>query len=318
VTLSISRRMRSEISELHDEGSLALRLRYPEKWHSLVLLPTGRDEPAWREYAGKAAVKAPKNKFDGDAKWVITQQRLLIVVHPGLGTVGLSRPRDEHALVAVELSDLSSPEPRRKKLGTAFRRLRVTGSSGSFVIELGLAERMYPNLVSALSGGAAELDQAYAGKLNEKRRERKAAEAEAAAVAERAVAERLERESHERAARFETHQARRPGLGGVALRPFDHKRTWQFRVAASPAACIEAFERGFAKQVVLLRGRWSVTHCDGEARAIYRGRGGVMRVATGLSQMSSAEQEGAVGSEVRFVIDESDDQHTICSMWLAN
>ena len=42
-----------------------------------------------------------------------------------------------------------------------------------------------------------------------------------------------------------------------------------------------------------------------------------MRVTTGLSQIASNEQADAVGSVIRFVIEETDGQTTLCSMWLA-
>jgi hypothetical protein len=318
MTLVVVRRPRAAISADHDEVAVKLRLRYPGKWFTLELLPRGRDEPAWRKYQGKVAVKAPKNKFDGDAKWVITRHRLVIVAHPGLSTAGLNRPKDEHALMGVDLRDLSSPEPRRKKLGTAFRRLRVTGVSEEFTIELGLSEKLYENLVQALSGGAQELDDGFARKLNERDRKREEAERQARVMAEHAAAEIKVREARELSNRFKAKSGDGVGpLGGLALRSFDHKRTWRFRVAATPKECLEAFERGFSKQVVVLRARWEITRSGGESRAIYRGRGGIMRAVTGLSKIATAEQDGAVGSEVKFVVDGTDDGHTVCSMWLA-
>lgn len=318
MTLVVVRRPRAAISADHDEAAVKLRLRYPGKWVTLELLPRGHDEPAWRKYQGKVAVKAPKNKFDGDAKWVITRHRLVIVARHGLSSAGLNQARDEHAFIAVELRDLSAPEPRRKKLGTAFRRLRVMGVSEEFTIELGLPEKLYDNLVQALSGGAQELDDGFARKLNERDRKRKEAERQARVMAEHAAAEAKAREARELADRFEAKSAGGGGtLGGLALRSFDHKRTWRFRVAATPKECLEAFERGFSKQVVVLRARWEITRSGNELRAIYQGRGGLMRVVTGMSKVATAEQSGAQGSEVKFVVDGTDDGHTVCSMWLA-
>ncbi len=69
---------------------------------------------------------------------------------------------------------------------------------------------------------------------------------------------------------------------------------------------------------ILLRGKWEVRSERSGAVAIYQGRKGIMAAATLLSDTASAEQDGAIGSEVKFEILGRDGDHTVCAMWLAS
>jgi len=49
----------------------------------------------------------------------------------------------------------------------------------------------------------------------------------------------------------------------------------------------------------------------------YQGRRGLATATTLLSDTAANEQDGAIGSEIKFEVLGQDDDHTICSMWLA-
>jgi hypothetical protein len=76
----------------------------------------------------------------------------------------------------------------------------------------------------------------------------------------------------------------------------DHRRTWHYEVAASPAQCIRAFTAAFTGKGGLgTKARWSV------------------RAAA-----DSATATTAIGSQVSFKVEGSDGGRTHCSMWLAS
>jgi hypothetical protein len=103
-------------------------------------------------------VQSASVKFEGTAKWIVTRHRLLIAAKPGLGTAGLNRQKDEHALVSLELTDFKV-EPRGKRLGKPLMRARLAGVSEDFEIELKILERFYTQFLEALSSGSTELDE---------------------------------------------------------------------------------------------------------------------------------------------------------------
>lgn len=323
--LNTKRLYRAQIGELHEDPELGIRVKQPGFARDAELVPILNNEPSWLVYSGKTKVKGQGiKKFDAHAQWIITRSRLVMMAYPGLGSIGLrkgegtDRRRDEHVLLSVARDELSAPVPLRKKLGGSFRWLRLTAVNNSFTIEIGLVERRFDALLNALSPDAEPLDEAAAERIREAKRQRAAAEAQAKAEAERLAAEAKAQEAHEQAARFETDQSAPARNPLASLRLLDHRRTWRFRVAAPPAACVQAFNDGFSKQNIVLRGRWDIDRGPDEATATYKGRGGVMAAVTMLSKTATVEQDGAIGSEVRFTTEQTDDQHTICAMWLAS
>ena len=99
----------------------------------------------------------------------------------------------------------------------------------------------------------------------------------------------------------------------------DHRRTWNYEVAASPAECISAFVAAFkGKGGLGTKARWSVKTTANSAVATYEGRAGIASIAGVLSQTSAQEGDTAIGSQVSFKIDRSDRGRTHCSMWLAS
>lgn len=105
------------------------------------------------------------------------------------------------------------------------------------------------------------------------------------------------------------------------MRLMDHRKTWRFRLHGSSDQCVTAFARAFSKEGggVLARAKWDVRPSGKGAVAVYRGRSGVIGVATMLSSTASAEQENAIGSEVTFEVEEiTADGTATCAMWLSS
>lgn len=99
----------------------------------------------------------------------------------------------------------------------------------------------------------------------------------------------------------------------------DHRRTWHYEVAASPADCIRAFAAAFnGKGRMGTRGRWTVSSAADSAKATYEGRKGMGAAIGALSRTSAQEADAAIGSQVSFAIEGSDGERTQCSMWLAS
>lgn len=99
---------------------------------------------------------------------------------------------------------------------------------------------------------------------------------------------------------------------------FDHRRTWQYNVAAPADKCVNGFVEAFSGQGgLIVKAKWSVQRTQKGAVAVYEGRKGFANVATAFSQTAQAEEAGAVGSEVRFEVEQRGER-TICSMWLAS
>lgn len=99
----------------------------------------------------------------------------------------------------------------------------------------------------------------------------------------------------------------------------DHRRTWHYEVAASPAECIRAFAAAFNGKVrVGAKANWSVRSAGDSAIATYEGRAGVGAFVGALSQTSAQEGETAIGSQVSFKVEGSQGGRTQCSMWLSS
>jgi hypothetical protein len=99
----------------------------------------------------------------------------------------------------------------------------------------------------------------------------------------------------------------------------DHRRTWHYEVAASPAECIHAFAAAFnGKGRLATKARWSVRSAADSATATYEGRKGIAAAVGILSQTSAQEADTAIGSQVSFKIEGTGGGSTHCSMWLAS
>jgi hypothetical protein len=99
----------------------------------------------------------------------------------------------------------------------------------------------------------------------------------------------------------------------------DHRKTWRYKVAASPEQCVRGFVGAFSgKGGVLLKAKWSVARTPKGAVAVYEGRKGFANFVTAFSETAQSEEQGAVGSEVQFEIEDQSNGSTICAMWLAS
>jgi hypothetical protein len=99
----------------------------------------------------------------------------------------------------------------------------------------------------------------------------------------------------------------------------DHRRTWRYRVHGSPEQCVAGFTGAFTGSGgLLVKANWDVKRSGNGAVATYRGRSGVAGLMTAFSSTASAEQEGAIGSEVTFEIEQHDGGYTTCAMWLSS
>lgn len=98
----------------------------------------------------------------------------------------------------------------------------------------------------------------------------------------------------------------------------DHRRTWRYRLRASPEQCVAKFQEAFTNGGgLLLRAKWSVLRSGNGATAVYKGRGGLAVIGTAFSQTAQSEEQGAIGSEVRFEIEDLSGERVVCAMWLA-
>jgi hypothetical protein len=99
----------------------------------------------------------------------------------------------------------------------------------------------------------------------------------------------------------------------------DHRKTWRFRVNGSAQDCVAAFTRAFTTGGgLLLRAKWDIRQSGSGAMAIYRGRAGVIKVATIMSSRATAEEDSAIGSTVTFEIEQVSDGTVTCAMWLSS
>lgn len=103
---------------------------------------------------------------------------------------------------------------------------------------------------------------------------------------------------------------------------FDHRKTWRFTTRASDDECFEAFRRAFItkRNPLLVGGRWTVDRTPAGATATYGGRAGLAsyttQVAWGTTGNNSRfEADAAVGSKVRFEVDEDADAQPGTKTW---
>lgn len=100
----------------------------------------------------------------------------------------------------------------------------------------------------------------------------------------------------------------------------DHRKQWDFMVAASVEQCESAFQRALAGKAGTIRrmkARWSVTRAhDSQNGAhmigVFEGLRGFAGAATALSDVA----QSAKGSSIAFSAERGEGPRTRCSMWL--
>jgi hypothetical protein len=99
----------------------------------------------------------------------------------------------------------------------------------------------------------------------------------------------------------------------------DHNKTWEFRVHAPPADCLSAFRRAFTGGGGLLaKAKWDISTTASGAKAMYRGRAGMVKAFTIFSDRAASEEDAAIGSMVTFEMAPQADGTVECKMWLSS
>jgi hypothetical protein len=102
----------------------------------------------------------------------------------------------------------------------------------------------------------------------------------------------------------------------------DHRRQWQFTLAASSEQCVQAFSAVFdgtrGGAPLIARAKWGLQRTPEGAVATYLGRGGMIAALTILTERGSNEQAGAVGSQITFETAVGENGVTVCRMWLSS
>lgn len=320
MSLLVQRRVKSEIGVNHVEPELAIRLTGYEGQVWQATLAAAGDDEEWVVCFDpcRVGVRSPGGRIEGEAKVVVSWRRLIAVVwSSGLNnSPGLNDAKGELAFVAVSRSDLGEPVVRRGMFGKV-KRVEFQGLDEPFTLEVPFV-RNFERFLEVMG-------PAYAAELHDtERNEREAAEraqeaASAVQAAEEQAAEQVRRDAEEQrrrnAERFaDGGPASGPGLGSL----FDHRRTWRYRTTASPEACVEAFVEAFSTGGgIVARAKWDIERTPDGAVATYAGRKGAIGLVSALSATAQAEEEGALGSEVRCEVEERAEDHTIFAMWLA-
>ena len=294
----------------HDDEKLNVRLRRSTPGTALHVQPRGDDEPLFKTFGcGRVTVKHGTRFSAQTGELVVTAKRVLILLRQGSTGKGAHKI----AIVSIDRAELRTPVSKADRHG------RVTS------IELSALDDGSVSVTSQSTslGGFLEALAEPAAKLGPEaavaRREAKQREADLKLEAERKAREEKVQKA---AARFHARSDEQLGSNTVTLTTgsiSDHRKTWHYRVAASEEDCVGAFAAAFSGGGgVLLRAKWEVSRRPNGAAAVYRGRKGIIKAATAMSEIASTEQQGADGSEVKFEIVGPDGNHTICAMWLAS
>jgi hypothetical protein len=297
-----------------DDPKLQVKLRRPQPGKLLQLQPATPEEPLYRNFSCNTInVKQGKARhFATSGDVVVTAKRMLILLRGRSTAKGAAENLTVVSVDRGELRELAAKKNRHDKI----LALEISTSNGDESISISAISKTLESLKEMLDPKSAERLGPEAAAAREKairEAEEKRLEAERRASEEKVKAA---------AAKFgaepdSTHRASPVSLTSGGL--LDHQKTWHYRVAASEAQCIQAFADAFSSGGgVILRAKWDVRKAPNGATAAYRGRKGIMGVATSLSDMASAEQAGAVDSEVKFEILGRDGDHTLCVMWLAS
>lgn len=296
-----------------DDAKLSVKLRRSAPGKFVSLQPATPDEPLFRTFRyNRVAVRLEKKRhYASSGEIVITAKRVLVLLNKGPTGKGA----ENYTVVSVNRDELGAPKVKANRNGKV-TEVELALSDGSGSIQVPSLRGPFESLLEMLAPESAErLGAEAAAARRAARQEEQARKLEA----ERQAGE----EKAQKAASLFREQPdsghRRSPVGLSVGSMLDHRKTWHYRVAASEARCIRAFADSFSHGGgVLARAKWDVAERADGAVATYRGRKGVIAAMTALSETASAEQEGAIGSEVKFEIVARDGDHVICAMWLAS
>ncbi len=313
MTLQVRKLSLSRLDAVHRIPDLAIRLErdaYPSHTKIFVYSP---DEPLNVRYRGYVTLRQQSQQFSGGTEVLITARRLVMLLMPGPKSLGLNYRAGEAALVSVDRDDLCPPE-RKTDFRGIVKQVDLVGSADPFRIEIKASTSLVKIATAMTPEWAQRLGPDAAAERAEARRQD---ESRAAEEAQRAAAERQKLEAE----RF-ADAADQGGTDGSAPPTrslLDHLKTWHYQVAASPDLCVKGFESAFTGSGgMVAKAKWSLERTEDGAVARYQGRKGLIGAASTMSRMAREEEAGAIGSEVRFRIEEAGDGLTICTMWLAN
>jgi hypothetical protein len=302
----------SRVADVTSYPDLFLQLRHNGSGYQAKIQTTAGNEPLGAHFHGRIRVETGKQAFEGVANWIVTMRRFVAVVESGMKSHGLDKATKEVLLVSATRDDLAAPALSRTLLGKA-KHVAIRGVTQDFVIQV----RYMANFEKFLETVTpAYIERLGPERAAERRAERMAKEATERGAAERAVAE----QKHANAQRFGAGYEKEASVGGgmPSLGIMDHRRTWRFRLNAPVEPCIAAFEAAFTgRGGIVKKGKWSVQREPNGATAVYEGRRGIA-VAGRMFETAEAEEDGALGSEVKFEIEEQGADYVICVMWLAS
>jgi hypothetical protein len=296
-----------------NDSKLNVKLSRTAAARPIELQPATSDEPLFRRFrASRISVKHGRQRhYASTGDIVITARRMLILLRRGPNGKGA----EQFTVVSVDREELSVPSTSTDR-HDRIKSLELTTTDYGMSVSVPSLHEPFAQLLEMLAPESAQrLGPEAAAVRSEARQieEHQKQEAERKAKEEKAQAA---------AAKFlDRPETALPKKNFVSLSAggiFDHRRRWYYRVAAPPGQCTEAFLRAFSGGGgLVMRAKWALEPTADGAVATYRGRKGLIAVPTVLSQTASAEQEGAIGSEVKFEITGEEDGHSICAMWLA-
>lgn len=296
----------------------AARVYRKERGGQLLLEPKSEEEPLRREFRCKFSFREGSSK-GGTLAWpeqlLVTATRLLMIVPRSPDKKGIQH-FTVHSVRRADVPVVSKELDRHGKI----KALTIQDTAGSAAIHVSFVNPNFGGFDALLQwldpSSVAKLDHAAADAARVQRQD----EQEAAAKSQAHAADEVARQSLDEARRRFAGLSSGPGrttVSSIAGSVVDHRRTFHYRVAAPPARCVEAFENAFhSGGGVVARAKWEVQKEAESAVAVYGGRKGLVALTTAFSQTASAEQEGALGSTVRFQATARDETYTYCSMWL--
>jgi hypothetical protein len=302
----------SKITNFKDE-KLKVRLVRDGPGRRIELQPATGDEPLFRTFrANRLSCRSGRARAYATAgDVVVTANRVLLLFRRGPTGKGA----ENYTIFSIRRSQLSTPSVATDRRGRV-KSIELATAGGETIISLPSLKEPAEKLLEMLKPESARrLGPEAAAERNKVA----VAEAERRQAAERkAAAEKAELAK----ARFAGVGRDAPPKRAIVQVPtgalMDHRRTWHYRVGAPPEGCVAAFHEAFSGGGGLLaRAKWDIKAAPKGAVTVYRGRKGIVGFTTLMSKTATAEQEGALGSEVRFEIVAEEEGFTICALWLS-
>lgn len=303
-----------------DDAKLRVKLRRPAPGGAISVQPSTEDEPLFRPFrCGRVAVRHEKRRhYAANGEIVITARRVLVLLNKGPTGKGAFN----FTVMSAGRDELCAPNTKKDRNGKVTEvELSLSDGSGSIHVSslrepfAALLEMLAPESAGRLGPQAAAARQVAKQEEQARKQEEQARRLEAERQASQEKAQKAASLFQQQPEPVRQRSPVSISVGSM----LDHRKTWHYRVAASEAQCLRAFANAFSAGGGLLsRAKWDLRAGSDSAVATYQGRKGIIAAVTALSETASAEQEGAVGSEVKFEVVARDGDHVICAMWLAS